>query len=80
MKKTKQVSLTKVEELTKASQDAISSVRRMIQSLKVTNEKISEARTVNDDKIKRLQLDNHSLDGLKTDNEKIISNFEALLS
>jgi hypothetical protein len=72
--------MTKVEEFTKASQDAISSVREMLQSLKVTNEKISEERIANDDRIKRLQSDNQSLDGLKMDNEKIISNFEALLS
>ena len=78
MKKTKV--MTKVEEFTKASQDAISSVREMLQSLKVTNEKISEERIANDDRIKRLQSDNQSLDGLKMDNEKIISNFEALLS
>ena len=78
MKKTKKP--TKVEVLTKASQDAISSVRKMIQSLKVTNEKISAERVVNDDRIKKIQSDNQSLDSLKTDNEKIISNFEALLS
>ena len=78
MKKTKKP--TKVEVLTKTSQDAISSVRKMIQSLKVTNEKISAERVVNDDRIKKIQSDNQSLDSLKTDNEKIISNFEALLS
>lgn len=72
--------MTKTEELIKASQDAISSVRAMIQCLKVTNEKISEERTINNERIKRLQLDNQSLDDLKTDNEKIIGNFEALLS
>lgn len=72
--------LTKVEVLTKASQDAISSVRRMIQLLKDTNERVAEERIANDDKIAKIQLDNKSLDSLKTDNEKIISNFEALLS
>lgn len=71
---------TKVEELTKASQDAISSVRRMIQSLKDTNVKIAEEQSANDDKIAQIQLDNQSLDSLKSDNAKIISNFEALLS
>jgi hypothetical protein len=76
----KKKTLTKVEKLTKASQDAISSVRKMIQLLKDTNERIIEERIANDDRITKIQLDNQSLDGLKTDNEKIISNFEALLN
>ena len=76
----KRKKLTNVQELTKASQDAISSVRKMIQSLKDTNEKVVEVRIANDNRIAKIQLDNQTLDGLKTDNEKIISNFEALLS
>ena len=72
--------MTKVEKLTKASQNAISSVRKMIQTLKDTNEKVLEERAANDSRIARIQLDNQSLDNLKNDNEKIISNFEALLS
>lgn len=80
MKRRKVKTMTKVEELTKASQDAISSVRKMIQSLKDTNVKVVEEKIANDDKITKIQLDNQILDTLKTDNEKIISNFEALLS
>ena len=76
----KRKKLTNVQELTKASQDAISAVRKMIQSLKDTNEKVVEVRIANDNRIAKIQLDNQTLDGLKTDNEKIISNFEALLS
>ena len=72
--------MTNTEKLVKASQSAISSVRKMIQTLKDTNEKVAEERAANDDKIARIQLDNQLLDDLKTDNEKIISNFEALLS
>lgn len=72
--------MTNTEKLVKASQSAISSVRKMIQALKDTNEKVAEERAANDDKITRIQLDNQLLDGLKMDNEKIISNFEALLS
>jgi hypothetical protein len=72
--------MTNTEKLIKASQSAISSVRIMIQTLKDTNEKVVEVRTANDDKIARIQLDNQTLDSLKSDNEKIISNFEALLS
>lgn len=72
--------MTNTEKLVKASQSAISSVRKMIQTLKDTNEKVTEERAANDDKIARIQLDNQLLDDLKTDNEKIISNFEALLS
>ena len=71
---------TNTEKLIKASQSAISSVRTMIQTLKDTNEKVAEERAANDDKIARIQLDNQTLDSLKSDNEKIISNFEALLS
>lgn len=71
---------TKVEQLTKASQNAISSVRKMIQSLKDTNEMVIKEKVANDNKIAKIQLDNQSLDNLKSDNEKIISNFEALLS
>ena len=71
---------TKVEKLTKTSQNVVSSVRKMIQSLKDTNEKIVEERIMNDNRIVKIQLDNQSLDTLKTDNEKIISNFEALLN
>ncbi len=72
--------MTKVEKLTKTSQSAMSSVRKMIQTLKDTNEKVLEERAANDSRIARIQLDNQSLDNLKNDNEKIISNFEALLS
>lgn len=72
--------LTKTEKLTKASQSAISSVRKMIQSLKDTNEQVIKERIANDNRITKIQLDNQSLDSLKSDNEKIISNFEALLS
>ena len=74
--------MTNTEKLIKVSQSAISSVRQMIQTLKDTNEKIVEERIANDDKIAKIQLDNQTLDGLKNDNdnEKIISNFEALLN
>ena len=72
--------MTNTEKLIKASRSAISSVRTMIQTLKDTNEKVAEERAANDDKITRIQLDNQTLDSLKSDNEKIISNFEALLS
>ena len=72
--------MTNVEKLTKTSQSAISSVRKMIQTLKDTNEKVLEVRAANDNRIARIQLDNQSLDNLKNDNEKIISNFEALLN
>ena len=70
--------MTNTEKLVKASQSAISSVRKMIQTLKDTNEKVAEERAANDDKIARIQLDNQLLDDLKTDNEKIISNFEVV--
>ena len=78
MKKKK--ALTKVDKLTKASRNAISSVRKMIRQLKDTNEKVLKERVLNDDRIAKIQSDNQSLDLLKADNEKIISNFEALLN
>ena len=77
MRKTSQ---TKVEKLIQASQDAISSVREMIQSLKDTNAQVVEERNANEDRIAKIQSDNRSLDALKNDNDKIISNFEALLN
>ena len=77
MRKTSQ---TKVEKLIQASQDAISSVREMIQSLKDTNAQVIEERNANEDRIAKIQSDNRSLDALKNDNDKIISNFEALLN
>ena len=55
MRKTK---CSRVEELTKASMNAISSVRKMIQSLKDTNEKVAEERIANDDRIAKIQSDN----------------------
>ena len=80
MKKTKTQARTKVAKLTKASQNAISSVRKMIQQLKDTNEQVLKERIINEGRIAKIQSDNQSLDILKADNEKIISNFEALLN
>lgn len=71
---------TKVAKLTKTSQNAISSVRKMIQQLKDTNDQVLKERIVNEGRIAQIQSDNQSLDLLKADNEKIISNFEALLN
>lgn len=70
----------RVEVLTKASQDAVSAVRKMIQSLKNTNEQVSEEIIINDNMIIQIQQDNKSLNMLKEDNERIVSKFEALLS
>jgi hypothetical protein len=71
---------SRVEVLTTASHNAVSAVRTMIQLLKDTDEQIVIERAANDDKIAQIQSDNQSLDKLKEDNEKIISNFEALLN
>lgn len=71
---------SRVEVLTMASQNAVSAVRTMIQLLKDTDEQIVIEKAANDDRITQIQSDNQSLDKLKEDNEKIISNFEALLS
>ena len=71
---------TPLEVLQQRSANAVSLIRTTIDQLKETNNAIAVERANNDAMIAALSATNASLDGLKGDNEKIIANFEGLLS
>ena len=71
---------TPLEVLQQRSTNAVSLIRTTIDQLKETNNAIAVERANNDAMIAALSATNESLDGLKGDNEKIIANFEGLLS
>jgi hypothetical protein len=77
-KKTTQ--LTPLESLQQRSANAVSLIRSTIASLRDTNEAIDNEHASNVSKISALTATNASLDVLKADNEKVIANFEKLLS
>jgi hypothetical protein len=77
-KKTTQ--LTPLESLQQRSAIAVSLIRSTITSLRDTNEAIDSEHASNVSKISALTPTNASLDALKADNEKVIANFEKLLS
>jgi hypothetical protein len=77
-KKTTQ--LTPLESLQQRSANAVSLIRSTIASLRDTNEAIDKEHASNVSKISTLTATNTSLDVLKADNEKVIANFEKLLS
>lgn len=78
MRKKKNVS--RVEFLTEAANTAVGVVRKMLESLQTVNEEITTEQVANAEKIAQIQADNEALDKLREDNNKIISNFGALLS
>ena len=71
---------TPLEVLQQRSANAVSLIRTTIDQLKETNNAIAAERASNDAMIAALSATNVSLDGLKGENEKIIANFEGLLS
>lgn len=71
---------TPLEVLQQRSANAVSLIRTTIDQLRETNNAIAAERANNDAMIAALSATNESLDGLKGDNEKIIANFEGLLS
>ena len=71
---------TQLEILQTRSASAVSIIRSTIDQLKTTNEAIDAEHAANDSKIVALSATNTSLDTLKHDNEKVIANFENLLS
>lgn len=73
-------SQTTLETLQQKSANAVNIIRTTIDELKAANSEIAEERERNVEKIASLQSTNGSLDELRTGNEKIIANFEALLS
>ena len=71
---------TPLEVLQQRSANAVSLIRTTIEQLRETNNAITAERASNDAMIAALSATNVSLDGLKGENEKIIANFEGLLS
>ena len=76
----KKPTVTRLEALQNQSASAVSLIRSTIDQLKATNEAIDAEHASNDSKIVALTATNTSLDILKHDNEKVITNFENLLS
>ena len=76
----KKPTVTRLEALQNQSASAVSLIRSTIDQLKATNEAIDAEHASNDSKIVALSVTNTSLDTLKHDNEKVIANFENLLS
>ena len=76
----KKPTVTRLEALQNQSASAVSLIRSTIDQLKATNEAIDAEHASNDSKIVALSTTNTSLDTLKHDNEKVIANFENLLS
>ncbi len=73
-------SQTALETLQQKSANAVNIIRTTIDELKAANSEIAQECGRNVEKIASLQSTNGSLDELRTGNEKIIANFEALLS
>lgn len=71
---------TTLELLQERSSNAVSLIRSTINELKSANTDIATAREKNLAQISFLQNTNMSLDSLQNDNERVISNFEALLN
>lgn len=71
---------TTLELLQERSSNAVSLIRSTINELKGANSDIATAKESNLAQITALQATNSSLDTLQKDNERVISNFEALLT
>lgn len=78
--KSTQTTMTPLESLQARSASAVSLIRSTIAQLRATNEAIDAEHVSNDNKIVELTATNASLDTLKNDNLKVITNFENLLS
>ena len=72
--------ISRVQFLTEAANTAVDVVRKMLESLQTVNEDIAVEQVINAEKIAQIQADNEALDKLREDNNRIISNFGALLS
>ncbi len=79
-KKKSTVTVTPLELLQARSANAVSIIRNTINELKSAHEAIDVEHASNVTKIAELTATNTSLDTLKGDNSKIITNFENLLS
>jgi hypothetical protein len=70
---------TPLEMLSEKSNNAINLVLQTIKGLKDTNDAIDAEKHKNEEQIASIQATNNSLSDLKSQNEKIIGNFEALI-
>lgn len=80
MKSYRKKKLSRLEMLQQKSTNAVSLIRSTIASLRETNEAIDDEHIRNENRIAALAQTNSSLDVLRADNEKVIANFEKLLS
>lgn len=72
--------ITPLESLQNRSASAVSLIRSTIDQLKATNDAIDQEHANNDSAIVKLNTTNAALETLKSDNAKVIANFESLLS
>ena len=72
--------VTPLESLQNRSASAVSLIRSTIDQLKATNDAIDQEHANNDSAIVKLNTTNEALETLKSDNAKVIANFESLLS
>lgn len=80
MKKNKTVNKSVLDTLSERSNNAISLITNTIKDLKDANEAIDVEHDANVSRIEELRATNNALDNLKNSNDKIITNFETLLS
>ena len=80
MKKNKTVNKSVLDTLSERSNNAISLITNTINELKDANKAIDVEHDANVSRIEELRATNNALDNLKNSNNKIITNFETLLS
>ena len=73
----KRISLARLQ---RRSAKHVNFIRDTINRLRATNEAIEAEHACNDAHIAKLNAENASLDALRADNTKIITNFEGLLT
>lgn len=78
-RKTNEVPLSPLEQLQNASKSAVFMITNTISELCGINEAIEREQETNRVMIAKIEETNCSLEKIKTDNTKIVSNFESLL-
>ncbi|MBO5969868.1 MAG: hypothetical protein J6S14_15380 [Clostridia bacterium] len=71
--------LTPLEQLQNASRSAVFMITSTITELRGINEAIEREQETNRTRIAEIEETNNSLEKTKTDNAKVVSNFESLL-
>ncbi len=72
--------LSVLQQLQEESKSAVEIIHNTIAKLKTANQRVDEEIKFNEERIKAIQSDNASLSELRTQNEKVVSKFEAFLS